>query len=516
MPDIRADELITRQHKRVFLQIGSARPNNPISYAGQNSQYVAIDSLTIPETGAISPIWVPDPRNAKRYRLAGTTIAPADLAKAGLTFREKHGTIPLPLTKIGCPLAFYELTGVCGDLSDFIKGWSDYILIYSGARVTDKDGGQRTAFDSDDPLEVKVSVTLSEVYPIGAISFGEQAATQINLEVVDITYGNREECGTCGTQNDGTKWLYAITKTSGVASPGLPAQLAYSTDGGLTWTALDVTGAGVTEILTAIDLMDNYLVILGDEAYYYAEVNTNTGVPGAFTKVSTGFVSGKSGNDIVVFNSREAYIAADGGYIYKITDVTGGVSILNEGRATTNNLLRIDGSESAQTLVAVGATGTIVKSINRGATWSVAVATPDAVNTIQAVSVMDKNRYWVGTATGGKLYYTLNGGETWTEKAFSGSGTGTVWDIVFASEEVGYVSHSTTTPTARIFTTYDGGADWSNAAPRLNNLPTFDRATRLAVPVTSDPATDANNLAVGGLAGDGTDGILLVGYAVKL
>jgi photosystem II stability/assembly factor-like uncharacterized protein len=515
MPDLKNDELITRQNKRVYIQIGSARPNNPVLFAGQNSQYASINGLTIPESGSITPIWVPGKR-AKTFHLAGTTIAPADLAKAELVFREKHASIPLPLTKIGCPFTFYEVSGVCGDLADFQRGWSDYVLIYSGAKVTDKDAGQRTSFDSDEALETRVSVILSEVYPIGAISFGEKAATQVNREVVDAVYANRESCGSCGEQDDGTNRAYAITAPSGAGSPGLPGQLHYTVNKGATWTAVDISGLGAAEVITAIDLIGNYLVILGSEAYFYAEIDTDTGIPGAFTKVSTGFVSGKSGNDIVVFNSNEAYIAAAGGYIYKITDVPSGATVLSAGDATTNDLYRIDGNESRNTLVAVGATGTIIKSINRGITWSTTVATPDAANTIQAVAVMDDLRYWVGTATGGKLYYTLNGGKTWVEKAFSGSGTGTVWDITFATDEVGYVSHSTTGPAARIFATFNGGADWTNSAPRINNLPTFDKAGRLVVPVTSDPSADANNIIVAGLAGNGTDGILLIGSAVKM
>jgi len=113
------------------------------------------------------------------------------------------------------------------------------------------------------------------------------------------------------------------------------------------------------------------------------------------------------------------------------------------------------------------------------------------------------------------VYYTLNGGESWTSQAFSGSGAGQVNDIVFATNEVGYISHSTAVPAARIFSTWDGGSDWTNAKPRILNLPTFDHAYRLAVPKW-DAGIAANNIAVAGLAGNGTYGILLLGIAASL
>jgi hypothetical protein len=88
-------------------------------------------------------------------------------------------------------------------------------------------------------------------------------------------------------------------------------------------------------------------------------------------------------------------------------------------------------------------------------------------------------------------------------------------DIVFATSEVGYFSHDTATPTARVFATWDGGNSFTDSAPRILNMPTYNRANRLAVPAVDDSIA-ANNLAVAGLAGNGSDGILLLGVAGRL
>jgi len=513
MPSLSADEIITNKHIRSFIQFGSARPANQAKYAGQDAQYVSIEGVKQTELGGLDPIFVPDLRRIGQYRLVGRKFTPPTLPSATLKLLEKHGSIPRQLQKIGCQFNFYQPTGVCKDLSDFLAGWTDYVMVYSGAIVTDKDLGKRTGWDSDDMLEDSLTVTLADIYPIGSLGFGEKAAAQVDREVADIAYGSAIQCGDCGPADDGTGRLYAVTKSSGAGSPGLPGEVQYSIDGGANWIELQITGIGATADPTGIAVVGNYVVVLvpSEGAYYYAEINTLTGVPGTFTKVTTGFVAAKFPNDMYVISSREIYFVGDGGYVYKSTDITAGVTVLDAGSATIQNLQRVHGV--GETIVAVGAAGAIIKSTNRGATFAVTTITPTAA-TVQAISVLDAYRYWVGTNTG-RVYSTINGGESWVEFSFSGAGNGNVYDIVFANDEVGYISHSTSTPTARIFSTWDGGNSWTRTAPRIRNLPTFGRATRLAVPDT-DAGVAANNLAVAGLSGGGTDGIVLLGIASRL
>lgn len=509
MPSYNEDLVITNKHKRAFIQIGGARPNNPVRYAGVSANAMVIEGVTVPESGGVDPIRIPDPHKIGGYKLVGRKITPADLATATLKILENHNTIPRQLFKAGCPFNFYEATGKCRDLSDFLRGWESYVLVYSAGLTTEKDLGTRMAWDADEQIETTLSITLADVYPIGALSFGEQASAEVDREVLDIVYGSNQQCGDCGPQDDGTTRLYAVTASSGAGSPGIPAELQYSLDGGQTWTSAPITGIGASANPSAIEIVGDKLVILvpSESAYYWATLNRATGVPGTFTKVTAGFTH--QPNDIYVASPSEVYFCGNSGRIFKSTDITAGVSVLNAGSATPNNLLRIHGRE--ETIVAVGANSTVVKTTNRGATWAATLASPSAVATdITAIQVLDQYRYWVGTLTG-RIVYTLNGGETWVQQQFSGAGAGAVHDILFVNDEVGYFSHSTSTPTARVFGTWDGGASWVNEAPRIANWPTFNRATRLAAPKVSDNGVCANNLAVAGLSGGGTDGIILIG-----
>jgi len=76
MPKPNSDEIITQKHKRNFIQFGGAGPENVVKYAGQDAQYIAIDGVSLPESGGIDPIFVPDPRRQGAYRLVGRSITP--------------------------------------------------------------------------------------------------------------------------------------------------------------------------------------------------------------------------------------------------------------------------------------------------------------------------------------------------------------------------------------------------------------------------------------------------------
>lgn len=514
---INVDEIITTGHKRHFLQWGSARPTNTPRYAGQDGQYMTITGVSNPQSGGIDAIRVPDPRRTKAYKIVGRSVSPPDLPESTLTLLEKHGRIPVLTGKINCPITAYEPTGNCRDLSDFNGGWSDYVLIYSNGLITDIDLGDRTSWDDDSQIEDSATVTWSDIYPIGALSFGDNATPLVDREVVDVTYWPANQCGDCGPANDGTQWAYALVKSS-AGSPGLPAEIVYTTTGGQSWTEATITSIGATADPVAIDIIGPYLVVLTQEtngALYYATINSVTGAVGSFTKTTAGFAASAAGlpTDIWVNNAREAWVSAMNGYIYKITDPTSGVSAVNPGTATSTNLYRIHGID--ETIVAVGDGATVVKSVNGGQSFATTTIAPTGGN-LRAVLVLDKNRYWVGSVNG-TLSYTLDGAEgAWFIKAFSGSGSGTIYDIVAATDEVLFFSHSTSTPTARLFASHDGGYSFTNSSPRILNLPTSNRFTRLALPLGGSADIAANTVLIGGLSGGGTDGILLLGAAARL
>lgn len=504
-----SNEVVTQNYVRAFSQRGGPSPSNPVYFAGAQEQYLMIGDVSAPIRGNINPINVNDPQRRGGFRRIGTTIDAPDIPSSTITFKQRVGGPPWYNYNIDCPINFYESIGQCADPGDLKNGWQ-VLSIMSMGLASGRSLKGRAPFDGSEETTADIDFTfMGGVYDIGSIVLGEQAAVQVTTEVVDVVYGGGIACAQCGPANDGTRWLYALQQTAGGSSAVAPL-VVYSTDFGRTWTTLAITGIAPGAIVTALVVIGSYLVVLSksENAYYYASINQLTGVPGAFTKVTTGFVAGKTPNDIYVASANRAYIVGDGGYIYLLSDPTAGVSVLSAAGATTQNLLRINGAD--QTLYASGASNTILKSTNGGASW--AATTSTVTGTIQALGVSNNLTVWVGTASG-QVWYTETGGEVWTQSAAFANVTA-VQDILWATAEVGYIAATRSGPTAVVFGTFDGGASWSEAnTSRFPSAPTYGRPNRLAVPQVAVPGVAANNLAVGGLSGGLVDGVIYVGQA---
>ena len=507
MATTQTNDVLTQNFIRAFTQRGGPSPANPVLFAGMDEQYLQIGDISRPDRGGVSAITVNDPRTRGAFARTGITIEAPDMPSATVTFKQKWGGIPWYRLRLDCPLNIYESEGRCNDPSDPINGWSTLQILSQGLS-TDKTYQGRTPFDGSDESLTEIGFSwLGDVYTVGPITLGEQAAQEVTTEVVDIAYYGAPRCSDCGPVSDGTRWVYALQQTAG-GSSAVVGKVLYSVNGGATWAESAITGLGIGALVTAIDVVGQYLVVLSktDNAYYVSQIHQMTGVPGTWTKVNAGFVAGKTPNDMFVESANRVYFVADGGYIYVSTDILAGVSVLSAAGSTTANLLRIHGAVG--TLLAVGATGTILKSANRGATWASPLGT--VAGTLQAVSVVSPLMYYVGTAAGG-VFWTDNGGATWQALALPGGTVSAITDIVFASSEVGYIA-ATRSNVGTIFGSVFGGRNWSEAGTsRFPMAPIYGRANRLAYPDVADIQVATNSLAVAALGGSLTDGAIFLG-----
>lgn len=514
MPQTQTNENLTQNFIRAFTQRGGPVPTNPIRFAGFDEQYLMVGDISRPDRGSIDPINVNDPRVRGLFKQTGIKIGAPAIPDASVTFKQRFGGIPWYKFRLNCPINIYESEGLCNDPSDPLNGWLTMNILSRGLS-SDKKYAGRTPFDGSDESTAEIKFSWQgDVYSVGGIAIGETAAVAVTTELVDVVYGGFQQCSDCGPANDGTRWIYELQQTSGGSSAALGV-VFYSVDGGANWTSLAIAGLGVGVLVTAIDIAGQYLIVLvkSENAYYVSQINQMTGVPGAFTKVTSGFIAAKLPNDMFVAGPSSIFFVADGGYIYQSTNILAGVVVLSAGGTTTNNLLRIKGIPG--TLIAVGATNTILKSTNNGQTWA---ATPTSVTgTLQAVEVNSPQEYYVGTAAGG-VNYTLDGGNTWLTQALPGAAVAAIQDIVFPTAECGYIAATRAGPTAAIFATVMGGALWGeNNTSRLpGTLPTFGRANRIACPLSPDVQIAANNIAIAGLGGGLVDGIALLGASPVL
>jgi len=506
-----ANDILLQRDIRAFSQRGGSKPNNEIRYGGPNEQSMMFGDVANPRRGGITPIREHDWYTRNAYRLVGRGQTPPDLQTVTITFRRKRGGVPWVVDDLTCPNTFFELAGECGAPDNFLYGWSDWVAIYSNALAITTTHKGRKAFDTDDPMTDDMENSLASYYEISTLSFGENAQTLIDREVIDLTYASGIECGACGVNNNGTNRLYAVTKSSGSGSPGIPAEVVWTIDGGSTYAQTTITGLSNTVDPTGIKVFGNFLQILdtAGNGFWASEINRLSGAPGSWTNVTAGFTTNNQPNDWFVASSGLMFICGQNGRIYSLTNPLAGVTETYADAGA--DLVRINGDGNG-TIVAVGESGTIVKSINNGLTWSL-VSGPTSA-TLRAVEVMNRYTFWIGSHSG-RFWYTLDGGETWIEVSL-GTDVVRIDDIRFATEEVGYVlAGAPNVSTARLYTTYNSGKDWSSTQvstnPRLQNWRTFTRGNRLAVPTLVPDSVAARRVAVGGLSGGGTDGILLQG-----
>ena len=522
MPKLTADEIITQRHRRSFLQLGGARPNNKLAFAGLDAQYFFISGVKVPQLGSITPIYVPSPTVQGKYRLVNRSLVAPGLPTATIIMHERHGSIPIQLSQLTCPFTIYDPTGTCAQLSDFNASGTDYWEVFSNIIITDKDLGARTSQEKDDAAADTLSVTLSDYYVMGPMPFGTKGAAATTSEVKDIIFGNKEQCGNCGPSDRGTNLIYACM--DGTASPTAKPSVVYSLDGGLSWTAQAISAAANGDIVTAIVLAGTTLAVLcplgtggtGPSVVYVTTINTLTGAPSAsWVKVAPSvFTVANTCNDMYVLSASEVFFCGQGGYIYSTSDLTSGSAyvVVDAGSASANNYNRIGGDDQ-DNMVIVGASNTVVKSTNRGTTWTATTTSP--TGTLQAVWVLDRFRYWVGTAAG-VLEYTLNGGETWSAQTFTTDTPAAVQDIAFPTDEVGYVIYTTAGTNGKLATTMDGGEKWTTQAPRIASVPACVRYNRIGIPQTSDSSINVNTLALAGSATGGVNGIIALGVASSL
>ncbi len=502
-----ADQVVTQKHLRAFVQRGGPRPTNVVRYAGADEQYLAMGDAKNDVSGGQKAQWAHDPRRRGGYRMIGMTNEPGDIPSATITFHRRHSGLTWLGGALTCPVNFYELAGTCTPPDNFRTGWDDFVTVYSNGMAGKRSHKSRAGLDKDELLADEIEFAFGAIYDLGAIAVGSLSSTLITRPIIDAMFGGSETCSNCGIADDGMQRLYLLQQSNGTVA----ANVVWSGDGGTTWAASAITGLAVATTVDAIAVAGTTLIVCvsasATQGYYISDVNPLTGAPGSWTFVTAGFAASSGPTDIYVAAPNDVYFSGKLGAIYRSTDLATGVRQISSTIAT--DLTRISGDDQG-TIVAVGVSGGIVISLDRGATW----ATPLTALTgdLTALAVLDPYRYWVGNSAGA-LSATVNGGVTWL--AATPAGITLINDIVVATDEVLHIAAGASATEARLLTTYDGGASWipAGVGKRLSSLPVFNIAKRLALPAASSAQTSANALVIAGTDGAGTGGKALLGRA---
>jgi len=481
----------TNTYSRVWLIEGGAGPSRARSYFG-NWKAGAVSW----DLGDLTVIREPDPNNYNRFirtgRYRGEPGDPELTITARYTFQRSR---LLRMARLDCEHTLHVHMGQCENPQDFPRGW-EKTLILEGASINSYSTEDLGAMAPDEnaPVNEEVPFVGTDLYEVTRLTFSEMASAMTTGAVVDVYVCDSAQCGACGVASDGCQVVLALVGAV-PGSPGLTSGILVTTNGGGLWTAV----AGPPVVGDALYCAGDVAVVISesDGALYYTDLSDLTIGVANWTRVANGFAAGEGPLASWSLGASETWIAGAGGTVYMSSDPALGVAISSQG-ATANDLNAIHASDSLN-VVAVGAGNTVLRTANGGTSWGV-VPGPEPGAVLNSVWMRSPLEWIVGTATG-RLWYTINGGGTWDEKGFTGAGTGSVNDIVFATPSVGFLAQNTGTA-GRVLRTIDGGFSWYVLPEGAGSIPVNESVTRLAV------CDDPNILYAAGV-GSGSDGILL-------
>lgn len=491
-------------HSRVFLIEGRARYDHRPTY----ESCLRMMGITY-GLGDIEKIECPDPYNYGKFieiaQIRGEEERPTTSLE-GRYAMDLLSTL-LKFAKVGCEFDLQLHMGACTNPADFDT--FEKALVLEGASLTSYGTDDLGALASGDDAAVNetADVSATRIYEIRPMNFVELAASIVHEELLDAVYCDSVACGECDELSDGCQKAFVLTDSQ-TASPGTPADIIYTINGGSNWNSENIDTLGLAEAPDALACVGNYLVVVSNTSgsLHYALLSEfDTIQDPAFVEETTGIEVGGEPNDIWS-TGQKAFIVGDGGHVYATTDPTSGVEVVDAGDATAENLNAVH-ALSEEFAVAVGNSGAVIYTED-GTTWGAAAVAPTADNLL-CVWARSEQEWWVGTS-GGEVYVTVNQGASWDEVTFPNSSSGTVNDIVFATDSVGYIAHNrihvALGARGYVLRTYNAGNSWQ-VIPEVGAMPANDTVNALAA------CWDANILIAVGLADDGTDGALLYGRA---
>jgi photosystem II stability/assembly factor-like uncharacterized protein len=392
---------------------------------------------------------------------------------------------------------------MCSDPDDFDE--FSKALVFEIARFTNWSADELGALQSADNASVMENADISGrlMYEVVPLSTTEEALTVVTNPVIDAIIPSQKECGLCDDEDDGCQVCMFVTLAS-PGSPGTASDVIWTSDGGVNFFADDISSLDAAEPADAIAQVGRYVVVPSNAAaglHYKLRTTLLAGTALNWTAVTTGIVAGGEPNDIWSVGTR-AFVVGDGGYIYLCTNPPAGVTVLDAGDATTQNLNAVH-AINRNFAVAVGASGAIVRTTN-GAAFG-AITDPTSGAGLNAVWLIDENIWFIGTDAGA-VWYTVDGGANFTQLTNFPVTLAGVNDIFFHNRSVGYIVGNIAGPAGVILRTYNGGQSWRAVPEGVLTLPASDDIDAGAACTYNE-----NFAAFGGLADDAADGIIILG-----
>lgn len=464
---------------RVFLAEGPARPDVALEY-----KLNAIMGAPSKSFGGTEDINIPDPNRYSAFLAVGETSEPDDPWELSLSARvpaDSRNTL-LQLAENRIRISAHVNGGGSG-YSPQNKDSYQIKYVAENCRITEASMDELGSFDSDEPINAEISLQSSFFYQVLPLGFAEMASTlTTDPMTAAVVYDKPDETRPLKEQ----KVLFAGYDGDGASDK---PDVLFSFDLGSTWTAFEVATLAASDAIVKMFILNDNLCVLHAGGLEYAPIDDFIAGTATFSSVT----DAQSFQNAYSTGFR-AYAVGETGDLFIFTDLSASTKV-ETGVAGTLAAVHALGN----TVAVVGASNGMAVSQDQGATWT-SVTGPSAGNGLTAVCVLGEAYMWVGDDQG-DVFYTTNGGGSWTEVASAG-GTGQIADIQFPTATVGYVAINSGTA-GTLKRTVSGGQSWVTQS--IGGTP--DDIIEIAC--TMDP----NFVLLPSTNSDGSTGYLQRGYA---
>ena len=470
----------TQALSRVFVAEGAAGPGNPPVF--QSCLAMGSTSQSI---GSVTFIYCPDPDNYNQFIAVGEIQEREEQVETSLS-----GHFPLTSrsrlvqwAKSKTPLAIHVHFGQSTNPQNF-NTFVKAVIFDEGAKISSLDIDELGALEESGSIGESVDISAASFYEVVPMTYVSIQNDTIETGGVDAWLERLYDEYLPVSQRFA---VFVVTNGDGSTTGG---KLIYTIDGGANYSEIDLTTAIVAgNSPSGVAAVNGVPVIVSADVtnmFYVDVVAGDTAV----TTVATG-------NAINAIDSAGAfaYVVGDSNYMGKITDYSAAPEDVDAGSG--GNLVSVSVHPSGA--VAAGDDAGYVFFSADGLNFGGVQI--DAGNSVTAVEVVNADIAWAGTDTG-KLFYTQNGGQSWVQSSFPGSGSGEVTDIRFPTLSVGFIAHRPATGNAYLVKTVGAGASgtWYRT-PYAGAIPTA-YSLKLAMrqgepnmmvatgPTTSDPTAD--------------------------
>jgi photosystem II stability/assembly factor-like uncharacterized protein len=464
--------------KKWSLWVQPDGPNTKPQYLGCHD----LDDLTEPG-GAVNLLLCFDHADPSGYKTVGSTKEPpGTVTTAVTTFIEETADY---METINCSFPLYVNGWKCGKPDVF----SNYIRWFALAHAEIGDKTLAGLARRSEDVESTQAFALTAWPPVirGFTVEAMRQSTSETESLNDIAFCNvqkcADECGeAAGVCEDG-----CAVGDAAAGSPTNEADVICTSDGGGVWTATGADPfAGGEDIASFVcfyvgaDTIRRVVARGTADAGAPAEIaySDNGGV--TWTSVSMELTPGVAapngqyaigGNSLFALDQYHIWLVTTGGYVYFSDDGAVTWTAQEQGVITAGNWIAVWFADANNGFVG-GAANAIARTTDGGTTWT-AVTGPvaEAANDVQCVTRnKDSNIWWAGYDGNTRMYYTTDDGTNWTQRAFTGSGVagGEVADIVFYNDLCGWMLSNTSGPVGTVHRTRDGGYTWEAVTTPTN------------------------------------------------